>query len=202
MSDAAADGHPRKARTKTEYVQPDDRQKIIFTTVAVIGPAFAIWCRLWHSWYARLTPELERMRAGVKAFATEHRIELKGEVCLALWSLFAHSLLTLFVAHFSLNFAPLLQRPIELEAFKKSRDAWVRGLFDSETEYKKTFEALLESGQVSEATSVAFATVVTIGAGNHGFKEGKALSARLELEQKASHRDAARARGLFTLCDF
>jgi hypothetical protein len=46
------------------------------------------------------------------------------------------------------------------------------------------------------------ATVVTIGAGNHGFKEGKALSARLELEQKASHRDAARARGLFTLCDF
>ena len=46
------------------------------------------------------------------------------------------------------------------------------------------------------------ATVVTFGAGNHGFAPGKELDARLELEQKASHRDAARARGLFTACDF
>ena len=46
------------------------------------------------------------------------------------------------------------------------------------------------------------ATVVAIGAGNSGFAPGKELSDRLELERKASHRDAARARGLFTLCDF
>ena len=129
MSD---DGAPRLARTKTEYVLPDDRDKILGATLFVVGPAFAIWCRLWHSWYARLTPELKTMRAGVAAFAKQHRIELSGE------------------------------RPIELEAFKKARDAWVRGLFDSEAKYKRTFEKLRESGEVSEPTSVAVATSVTI----------------------------------------
>lgn len=46
------------------------------------------------------------------------------------------------------------------------------------------------------------ASVVAVGAGRADYATEDALEARLDLERKASHRDAVRARGLFSACDF
>lgn len=45
-------------------------------------------------------------------------------------------------------------------------------------------------------------SVVSVGAGRASYPTQKELDDRLALELKASHRDAARARGLFAACDF
>lgn len=72
-------------------------------------------------------------------------------------------------------------------------------IIDTSTYHSPRSRLILEGMLEGRGLPINF---VSVGAGNSGFPEGKALDDRLTLERTASYRDAARARGFFDHCDF